>query len=181
MLGFSSAARYLVLFSNFNSIVTAIAEGRRLFTNIRRFILHLLSVNVAEVVVLVIGLCFIDNQGKSTFPLSPIGVLWVNMVCCTTLPDARHCLTSIQLTSGPPAFGLGMEKATPNMMKRPPNPVKIGIFSWPIIIDCFSYGFAMGVTSLMSVRVNTTCDAVNSLYIIVRHCRLWEERRFLGH
>lgn len=116
--------------------------------------MHLLSVNVAEVVVLVIGLCFIDGQGKSTFPLSPIGVLWVNMVRCTILFDSYPLLTSDQLTSGPPAFGLGLEKATPDMMKRPPNPVKIGIFSWPVIIDCFSYGFAMGVASLMSVRTH---------------------------
>lgn len=67
-------------FSNFNSIVVAVTEGRRLFTNIQRFIVHLLATNVAEVALLIIGLCFQDEARNSVFPLSPIGVLWVNMV-----------------------------------------------------------------------------------------------------
>lgn len=66
--------------SNFNSIVVAISEGRRLFLNIRRFIVHLLSTNVAEVLILILGLSFLDESGMSVFPLSPIGVLWVNLV-----------------------------------------------------------------------------------------------------
>ncbi|KAG5641780.1 hypothetical protein DXG03_004256 [Asterophora parasitica] len=65
---------------NFDSIRVAVREGRRLFLNIQRFILHLLTTNVAEVVLLIIGLCFIDEEGASVFPLSPIAVLWVNLV-----------------------------------------------------------------------------------------------------
>ncbi|PPR03337.1 hypothetical protein CVT24_012577 [Panaeolus cyanescens] len=118
---------------NFNSIVTAVREGRRLFTNIQRFILHLLTTNVAEVVLLIVGLCFIDENGMSVFPLSPIGVLWVNM-----------------LTSSPPAFGLGLEKASPDLMRRPPHNIKDGVFSWPVIIDCIAYGIVMGGVCLMS-------------------------------
>lgn len=118
---------------NFDSIRVAVREGRRLFINIQRFILHLLTTNVAEVVLLIVGLCFVDDDGASVFPLSPIAVLWVNM-----------------LTSSPPAFGLGLEKATPNLMKTPPHSVKDGVFSWPVIIDCFAYGIVMGGTSLSS-------------------------------
>lgn len=58
----------------------AVSEGRRLFINIQRFIVHLLTTNVAEVVLLIVGLCFLDNDRASVFPLSPLGVLWVNMV-----------------------------------------------------------------------------------------------------
>ncbi|CAA7264368.1 unnamed protein product [Cyclocybe aegerita] len=118
---------------NFNSIVVAISEGRRLFTNIQRFLLHLLSVNIAEVMVLIIGLCFLDERGASVFPLSPIAILWVNMI-----------------TSGPPAFGLGLEKASLDSMRRPPHPIKDGVFSWPVIIDTVAYGIVMGITSLLS-------------------------------
>lgn len=117
--------------SNFDSIRVAVSEGRRLFANIQRFILHLLSTNVAEVILLIVGLCFQDQEERSVFPLSPIGVLWVNM-----------------LTSSPPAFGLGLEKATPDLMRKPPHSIKTGVFSWPVIIDCISYGFVMGATSL---------------------------------
>ncbi|KAF9457771.1 sodium transport ATPase, partial [Collybia nuda] len=115
---------------NFDSIRVAVREGRRLFINIQRFILHLLTTNVAEVLLLIVGLCFLDDDDVSVFPLSPIAVLWVNM-----------------LTSSPPAFGLGMESAPMDLMKKRPHSVKDGVFSWPVIIDCFSYGFVMGATS----------------------------------
>ena len=121
--------------SNFNSIVVAISEGRRLFTNIQRFIVHLLATNVGEVVLLIIGLCFLDGNRASVFPLSPIGVLWVNM-----------------LTSSPPAFGLGLEKSPPDLMRRPPHSLKHGIFTWTVIVDCVAYGIIMGGVSLAAVR-----------------------------
>ncbi|KAI5897064.1 potassium/sodium eff [Schizophyllum commune H4-8] len=118
---------------NFDSIRAAVSEGRRIFTNIQRFILHLLTTNVAEVVLLIVGLVFIDRDDMSVFPLSPLGVLWVNM-----------------LTSSPPAFGLGLEAAYPDLMKRPPHPMKQGVFTWPIIIDTVVYGIVMGATCLAS-------------------------------
>lgn len=77
--------------SNFNSIVAAISEGRRLFTNIQRFIVHLLTTNVAEVVLLIVGLCFLDETNASVFPMSPIGVLWVNMVSHMLDQKHLHC------------------------------------------------------------------------------------------
>ncbi|CAE7224993.1 unnamed protein product [Rhizoctonia solani] len=116
---------------NFDSIRSAVGEGRRIFDNIQRFVLHLLSTNVAEVVLLVIGLCFIDGQGASVFPLSPLAVLWINMV-----------------TSSPPAFGLGLEKPAVNIMKRPPHNIKTGVFTIQTIGDVLFYGFVMGATSL---------------------------------
>jgi magnesium-transporting ATPase (P-type) len=48
---------------NFSSIVNAIEEGRRMFDNIQKFVLHLLTSNVGEVVLLVFGLCFRDSPG----------------------------------------------------------------------------------------------------------------------
>ncbi|CAE6417894.1 unnamed protein product [Rhizoctonia solani] len=118
---------------NFDSIRSAIGEGRRIFDNIQRFVLHLLTTNVAEVLLLVIGLCFIDNQGASVFPLSPLAVLWINMV-----------------TSSPPAFGLGLEKPAANIMKRPPHNIKTGVFTLQTIGDVLFYGFVMGSTCLVA-------------------------------
>ncbi|KAK7443736.1 hypothetical protein VKT23_015518 [Stygiomarasmius scandens] len=127
------AADLVLTDDNFDSIRAAIREGRRMFDNIQRFVLHLLSVNIAEVIVLVLGLAFIDNTGQSVFPLSPLAVLWINMI-----------------TSGPPAFGLGLEKAALNVMTRPPHSIKAGIFTWPVIIDCFAYGLILGAASMAS-------------------------------
>lgn len=81
------AADLVLTDDNFDSIRAAITEGRRIFTNIQRFVLHLLTTNVAEVLVLIIGLSFIDEDGRSVFPLSPLGVLWVNMVRVSCVLD----------------------------------------------------------------------------------------------
>lgn len=48
---------------NFDSIRAAVNDGRKIFLNIQRFILHLLTTNVAEVIMLVVGLAFIDKDG----------------------------------------------------------------------------------------------------------------------
>ncbi|QRV84266.1 potassium/sodium efflux P-type ATPase [Ceratobasidium sp. AG-Ba] len=126
---------------NFDSIRSAISEGRRIFDNIQRFVLHLLTTNVAEVILLVIGLCFIDGAGSSVFPLSPLAILWINMV-----------------TSSPPAFGLGLEKPASNIMKRPPHNVKTGVFTLQVIIDVMFYGLVMGATSLLAFVIhNDSC------------------------
>jgi magnesium-transporting ATPase (P-type) len=68
------------LFSNFDSIRVPVSEGRRLFVNIQRFNIHLLAVNAAEAVVLILGLSFQDVERRSVFPFSPIAVPWINMV-----------------------------------------------------------------------------------------------------
>jgi len=127
------AADIVLTDDNFASIVNAIEEGRRMFDNIQKFVLHLLITNVGEVILLILGLAFRDAAEFSVFPLSPLQILWINMV-----------------TSGFPAFGLGREKATWNVMRRPPHDNKKGIFTWQIICDMFVYGMLMGVLSLVT-------------------------------
>ncbi|KAG8777451.1 hypothetical protein FRC12_000368 [Ceratobasidium sp. 428] len=118
---------------NFDSIRWAIAEGRIIFDNIQRFLIALLVANVGEVILLLIGLAFIDKNGESVFPLSPLQILWVNMV-----------------TASLPAVGLGVEAPAANIMNRPPASLKAGIFSRNVIVDMLWYGFVMGVTCLLS-------------------------------
>jgi Na+-exporting ATPase len=62
---------------NFASIINAIEEGRRMFDNIQKFILHLLAENIAQACTLLIGLAFKDTRGLSVFPLAPVEILWV--------------------------------------------------------------------------------------------------------
>lgn len=57
---------------NFASILNAVEEGRRIFDNIQKFVLHLLSQNIAQACTLLIGLAFKDDSGLSVFPLSPV-------------------------------------------------------------------------------------------------------------
>jgi magnesium-transporting ATPase (P-type) len=59
-------------------------------------------------------------------------------------------MPTYRLTSGPPAFGLGLEKAVYNIMQRPPHDTKKGVFSWQIIADMVVYGMIMGILTLVT-------------------------------
>jgi magnesium-transporting ATPase (P-type) len=68
---------------NFASILNAVEEGRRIFDNICKFVLHLLAGNVMQALVLLVGLSFKDNTNLSVFPLTPIEILWIIMCGCS--------------------------------------------------------------------------------------------------
>ncbi|ORY65787.1 uncharacterized protein BCR38DRAFT_483467 [Pseudomassariella vexata] len=128
-----SASKIVLTDDKFNSIVAAIREGRRMFNNIQKFILHLLSSNVGEVILLIAGLGFRDQTGYSVFPISPLEILWINM-----------------LTSSFPAFGLGREQASREVMRKPPHDKKRGVFTNQILVDMLVYGLLMGILTLMT-------------------------------
>ncbi|KAH8776558.1 hypothetical protein F5883DRAFT_249146 [Diaporthe sp. PMI_573] len=125
------AADMVLTDDNFASIVTAVEEGRRLFDNIQKFLLHLLISNIAQVILLLVGLAFRDNSGASVFPLSPIEILWANLVTSSFL-----------------ALGLGLEEAQPDVMQRAPHDLRVGVFTRELIVDKFVYGTAMGLICL---------------------------------
>ncbi|KAH6704225.1 hypothetical protein BKA61DRAFT_636056 [Leptodontidium sp. MPI-SDFR-AT-0119] len=116
---------------NFASILNAVEEGRRMFDNIQKFILHLLAENIAQACTLLIGLAFKDASQLSVFPLAPVEILWV-----------------IMITSGMPDMGLGFEAPAPDIMLRPPHPMEVGVFAWEIMIDMLVYGLWMAALCL---------------------------------
>ncbi|KAF9691426.1 hypothetical protein EKO04_010817 [Ascochyta lentis] len=130
------AAEMVLTDDNFASIVKAVEEGRRLFDNIQKFLMHLLISNIAQVILLLIGLAFKDNDNHSVFPLSPIEILWVNLITSSFL-----------------AIGLGLEEKQEDSMYRPPHDVKAGVFSKELITDKFIYGFFMGALCLFSFAI----------------------------
>jgi len=74
------AAEIVLADDNFATIVGAVEEGRRIFDNLVKFMLHLMSSNCAEVIVLVMGLAFMDGSSKPVYPLSPVQILWENLI-----------------------------------------------------------------------------------------------------
>lgn len=118
---------------NFASILSAIEEGRRMFDNIQKFILHVLAENIAQACTLLIGLAFKDASGLSVFPLAPVQVMWV-----------------IMITSGLPDMGLGLEIAAPDILERPPISLKTGVFTWEVCCDMVAYGLWMASLCLSS-------------------------------
>lgn len=84
---------------NFASIVSAVEEGRVIYSNIRKFVFFLLSCNVAEILVIFLAMLF-----GWPIPLLPIQLLWLNLV-----------------TDAFPALALGMEEKEPNIMDMQPR------------------------------------------------------------
>ncbi|KAF1830533.1 sodium P-type ATPase-like protein [Decorospora gaudefroyi] len=130
------AAEMILTDDNFASIVKAVEEGRRLFDNIQKFLLHLLISNISQVILLLIGLSFKDTTNHSVFPLSPIEILWVNLITSSFL-----------------AIGLGLEESQKDSMHRPPHDTNKGVFTKELIIDKFAYGTTMGALCLASFAI----------------------------
>ncbi|KAG8900660.1 hypothetical protein FRB99_005825 [Tulasnella sp. 403] len=128
-----SAADIVLIDDNFASILNAVEEGRRMFDNIKKFILHVLAENIAQGCTLLIGLAFKDVSGVSVFPLSPVEVLWI-----------------VLITSGLPDMGLGMINATPDVMLRPPHDRHRGVFTNEVLLDMLVYGLWMSALCISS-------------------------------
>jgi P-type Ca2+ transporter type 2C len=87
---------------NYASIVSAIEEGRVIYSNIRKFVYFLLVCNIGEILIVFFAMLF-----GMPIPFRPIMLLWLNLV-----------------TDGAPALALGLEKGEPDIMKRPPRPTR---------------------------------------------------------
>lgn len=129
------AADIILVDDNFATIVSAIREGRRVFANISKFTVHMVSVNVAELTPLLICLAF-RNEAGIVFPLSPIQILFNNLI-----------------TSAPPAMALGLEHVHPDQMLVPPRTEKQSLFRYRNIIDILYYGVMMGLICLCNYVV----------------------------
>ena len=101
------AADMVLADDNFATIVHAVAEGRRIYDNIRRFVRYLLTTNSGEIWVM-----FLAPLLGLPVPLAPVQILWVNLV-----------------TDGLPAIALGLEAADEATMRRPPRRPTESIFA----------------------------------------------------
>jgi len=84
---------------NYASIVSAVEQGRVIYSNIRKFVYFLLSCNVAEVATI-----FLATMLGLRSPLTALQLLWLNLI-----------------TDGAPALALGLEKGDPDLMDQPPR------------------------------------------------------------
>ncbi|HOO95003.1 MAG TPA: cation-translocating P-type ATPase [Proteiniphilum sp.] len=116
---------------NFATIVGAVEEGRRIYDNILKAIQFLLSANVGEVLLIFIASIF--NIGN---PLTPILILWINLV-----------------TDSLPALALSMDPAEKDIMTRRPRDPKQGFFTKGMIWRIFYQGATIGLISLVAYLI----------------------------
>ncbi len=115
------AASIVLADDHFSTIVTAIREGRRIYDNIRKFVLFLLRTNFDEILFITTTLML-----DMPLPYLPIHILWINL-----------------MTDGLPALALSQEKAEPDVMTRPPRPSEEHLLSgeWIRLIIAALMGF----------------------------------------
>lgn len=85
---------------NFASITAAVEEGRTVYDNLRKALVFILPTNGGQALILVVAILF-----GFTLPITPVQILWVNMVTAVTL-----------------ALALAFESSERNIMRRPPRP-----------------------------------------------------------
>ncbi len=116
---------------NFATIVGAVEEGRRIYDNILKAMQFLLSANVGEVLLIFIASIF--NIGN---PLTPILILWINLV-----------------TDSLPALALSMDPAENDIMTRQPRDPRKGFFSRGMIWRIIYQGATIGLISLAAYMI----------------------------
>ena len=110
------SAEMVLTDDNFATIVNAIREGRTVYDNLRKAILFILPTNGGEALVILFAILL----GFEAFPLTPVQILWVNMITAATL-----------------ALALAFEPPERGIMRRPPRdprmPVLTPLFLWRIL------------------------------------------------
>ena len=127
---------------NYVSIVSAVEQGRIIYSNIRKFVYYLISCNLAEIMIIFLPTMF----GRFLFPkaialgllspLKPIQLLWLNLV-----------------TDGAPALALGTEKGDPDIMEQHPRPPKEPIINRLMLVGVIVQTIAITLTTLIAYAV----------------------------
>lgn len=110
------AAELVLADDNFASIVAAVREGRTVYDNIKKVISWTLPTNAGEAMTIIVALLF-----GMTLPVTPIQILWINLITAVTL-----------------GIALAFEPTEANTMRRPPRPrhepLLSGELVWHIVL-----------------------------------------------
>lgn len=122
------AADVVLADDNFATIVDAVEEGRKIFSNITKAVQFLLSANIAEVLCLFIASVILGVQF-----LTPVMILWVNLI-----------------TDSFPALSLGAERAERDVMSLPPRKTGRSLFAGATGRDIIVQGVVQTALVLLS-------------------------------
>ena len=125
------ASDMILLDDNFSTIVTAIQEGRRVYSNIRKSIYAMLGCNVSAITIVLISL--ILGWGA---PITAIQLLIIKVVA-----------------DGIPGFSLCVEKAEPDLMKQPPVKKGTSIFSDGMIQKIVIISIDFTISTLLAIFI----------------------------
>ena len=156
------AADIVLADDNFATIERAVEEGRRIYDNIRKSVVFLLPTNGAQSLVILVAVLF-----GWALPLSPVQILWINLVTALTL-----------------SLALAGEPAEPGIMERPPRspkeqvlaPRAIALVLWTSVLiggatlGVYLYGRANADTYAIGQTTAVTMLALGQLAFLF-NCR----------
>lgn len=125
------AADIVLADDNFATIVSAVGEGRRIYDNLMKSIMFMLSTNLGEILVL-----FIAVICNMVTPLLPIHILWINLV-----------------TDSFPALALSFDPAAKDIMSRKPIDPKQGIMTGGFSLRILLQGILIGCLTLAAYQI----------------------------
>ncbi len=141
----------------FSTIVVAIEQGRAIFNNIRKFVLYLLSCNVAEI--MIVGLASVAN---APLPIRPLQILFLNLV-----------------TDVFPALALGVGEGDEHIMERPPRDPEEPILTrrhWGVITG-YSTLITIAVLAVLAIALTSLGmvqdRAVTLSFLTLAFAQLW--------
>jgi len=134
------AADMILADDNFATIVEAVAEGRAIFANIRKFLRYLLSSNIGEVLTMFLGVIGagvlgLTHTGEAVaVPLLATQILWINL-----------------LTDTAPALAMGVDPPPDDVMDRPPRGLSDRIIDREMQIGIGFVGLVMALATLTAL------------------------------
>lgn len=123
------AATMVLTDDDFGTVVVAVEEGRRVYDNIRKFILYIFTHAVPEVVPFLV---FAVSGGAIPLPLTVLQILAIDLG-----------------TDILPALALSREPAEPGLMDRPPRPPKQGIIRGSMLLRAWAFLGAISAALVM--------------------------------
>jgi P-type Ca2+ transporter type 2C len=130
------AADLVLVGDSLATVTAAVAEGRRVFDNVRRFVGYGLAGGLSEVLVMLIG----PFLGLA-LPLLPAQVLWINL-----------------LTHGPVGVAMGGEPAAPDVLRRPPRDPAAGALDRALATQLVRNGLVLAAVCLAVAASSAAAD-----------------------
>ncbi len=148
------ASDFVLTDDNFATITRAVAEGRTVYDNIVKAISFILPTNLAQAIVIVLAILF-----GWLLPITPVQILWVNMVTAVTL-----------------ALAMAFEQSEADIMQRPPRPRTQGLVTGALMYRILLVGSlgAMTVFLLFDWQLSASGDEALARSVAVNALVLFE-------
>lgn len=146
------AAAVVLADDNFATIAAAVEEGRTVYDNLRKAIIYVLPVSAGQAAMVLVAVLL-----GSILPITPVQILWVNMVTAVTL-----------------SLAFALEKPEANIMRRPPRdpaaPLVDGFMLWRILFVTLlmalaSFGLFLWEEAHGATVITARTVAVNALVV----------------